>query len=77
MDELLNYLRLYIEKYCKHIKSAAIGLAQALCDDTWQARSCLMSPVCTTVCNKSKLTVTKATESLYILSEVGCRSKQI
>ena len=48
---------------CKHIRSAVIGLAHALCRDTWQARRCvvivlvLRNSGCTTVYNKSKLTV--------------------
>ena len=51
---------------CKHIRSAVIGLAHALCRDTWQARRCvvivlvLRNSGCTTVYNKSKLTVTEA-----------------
>ena len=51
---------------CKHIRSAVIGLAHALCRGTWQARRCvvivlvLRNSGCTTVYNKSKLTVTEA-----------------
>ena len=51
---------------CKHIRSAVIGLAHALCKDTWQARCCavivlvLRNSSCTTVYNKSKLTVAEA-----------------
>ena len=54
------------ECICKHIRSAVIGLAHALCRDTWQARRCvvivlvLRNSGCTTVYNKSKLTVTEA-----------------
>ena len=52
--------------FCKHIRSAVIGLAHALCKDTWQARRgaiivlVLRNSGCTTVYNKSKLTVTEA-----------------
>ena len=52
--------------FCKHIRSAVIGLAHALCRGTWQARRCvvivlvLRNSGCTTVYNKSKLTVTEA-----------------
>ena len=51
---------------CKHFRSAVICLAHALCRDTWQARCCvvivlvLRNSGCTTVYNKSKLTVTEA-----------------
>ena len=51
---------------CKHIRSAVIGLAHALCRDTWQARRCvvivlvLRNSGCTTVYDKRKLTVTEA-----------------
>ena len=51
---------------CKHIRSAVIGLAHALCRDTWQARRCvvivlvLRNSGCTTVYNKSEFTVTEA-----------------
>ncbi|RMX52704.1 hypothetical protein pdam_00004199 [Pocillopora damicornis] len=44
---------------CKHIRSAVIGLAHALCRDTWQARRCvvivlvLRNSGCTTVYNKT------------------------
>ena len=61
------FVLLYPAGYqCKHIRSAVIGLAHALCRDTWQARRCvvivlvLRNSGCTTVYNKSKLTVTEA-----------------
>ena len=49
--------------WCKHIRSAVIGLAHALCRDTWQARRCvvivlvLRNTGCTTVYNKSKFEI--------------------
>ena len=49
-------------------------------NNTWRARgvllsrSCLMSPVCTTVYNKSKLAVTRLTGSLYSCLNVTNRS---
>ena len=56
----------YFVNWCKHIRSVVIGLAHALCRDTWQARRgvvivlVLRNSGCTTVYNKSKLTVTEA-----------------
>ena len=68
--------------YCKHIRSAVIGLAHALCRGTWQARRCvvivlvLRNSGCTTVYNKSKLTVTEA-HTITLHSLVACQRRNI
>ena len=80
-----------VHEHCKHIRSAVIGLAHALCRGTWQARRCvvivlvLRNSGCTTVYNKSKLTVTEAHTitlqacALYgnVVIAIGITSKQV
>ena len=71
------------DHYCKHIRSAVIGLAHALCRGTWQARRCvvivlvLRNSGCTTVYNKSKLTVTEAhTTTLQLYTQKSDKNRE-